>query len=237
MFYSFDSNNLGNIPNQMSNLKRWILWKAIDDSYANFLYEESLRAFCDFTFPLKKRIVEGRIGTKKPISPITKKVFRRSLDECCHLDEIHKIYETIGDKTSWGIGFSSHGNEDILVLDFDRCLDKNRKIISKNLENFIYKLDNYTEISPSYIGLRVFLYFKTIKKINRSFSIESKIGKDICEKYSCKGIELWNKDKFATVTGNLYDKNLNKIKNNNLIIDEFILDSEKLTRKKIHVRD
>lgn len=206
MPYHFNDSNWAYIPAELANLKRWIAWKYIDKEYPDGVM---------------------RI-TKVPRSVITHKNFKRNTNECVTLNELKSIYKTYKYDDFWaGIGFSSHGNENILVLDFDDCLNENNDFKSQSLKDLIYSLGSYTEISPSGKGIRVFVVFETDKKIFYSFQVISKRGVELCNKFACKGIELWNKDKFATVTGNLLDKNLDKIVKKDLITNEFIVSAEK----------
>jgi primase-polymerase (primpol)-like protein len=205
MPYSFNDSNWSNIPSELANLKRWIAWKYIDKEYP-----------------------DGVIRTTKvPISVVTHKNFRRDTNECVSLNELKLIYKTYKYDDFWaGIGFSSHGDENILVLDFDDCLNENNEFKSQDLKDLIYSLRSYTEISPSGKGIRVFTCLETDKKIFYSFQVISKRGVELCNKFGCKGIELWNKNKFATVTGNFLDKNLDKIVKNDLVVNDFIVSAE-----------
>ena len=200
MLYTFNENNWINIPNDLACLSRWIVWKYVNKKYFDGIY---------------------RI-TKVPISAVTHANFKRIENECLTLNEIAKVYKAYKGDDKWaGVGFSSHGTENVLVLDFDECLEDS-KIKSNLLKDFIYQLNSYTEISPSGKGIRIFVKYKTREKIFYSFQVISNRGVDLCKNFGCKGIEIWNKNKFATVTGNLFDLNLNKLNTNNLFVEEFV---------------
>lgn len=198
--YSFEDKNWDKIPEELSKLSRWIAWKYINKKYFDGVYRL----------------------TKVPISVVTHANFKRIVDECVSLSDLKKIFKAYRGDDLWaGIGFSSHGDENILVLDFDDCLD-NLQIKSDVLKNLIYQLNSYTEISPSGKGLRVFVKYNSTDKIFYSFQVISERGVDFCNTYKCKGIEIWNKNKFATVTGKIFDENLNKINSNDIIINDFL---------------
>jgi len=209
MLYSFNEENWENIPKELASLKRWIIWKYVDKKYFDGVYRT----------------------TKVPVSAVTHSNFSRTEDECLDLENIKKVYRAYKHDDIWaGIGFSSHGNENIVVLDFDDCLEDS-KIKSKFLKDFIYNLNSYTEISPSGKGVRIFVNYNTEEKIFYSFQVISNRGVDLCNNFNSKGIEIWNKNKFATVTGNLFDKNLNKINSNNVILEDFLLNAKQTLEK------
>lgn len=204
MLYSFDEKNWDNIPKELASLRRWIIWKYVDKKYFDGIYRT----------------------TKVPVSPVTHSNFSRTEEECLDLENTKRVYRAYKHDDIWaGIGFSSHGNENIVVLDFDDCLE-NFKIKSKSLESFIYNLNSYTEISPSGKGVRIFVKYSTPDKIFYSFQVISNRGTDLCTNFNSKGIEIWNKNKFATVTGNLYDNHLDRINSNDLILEDFLSKSK-----------
>lgn len=84
-----------------------------------------------------------------------------------------------------GIGFVLTANDPYCAFDFDDCYDKGQ--INKRIEDYIYKLSSYTEITPSGKGLHV---------ITKA---------ELPERGRKKGnFEAYDADRYVTVTGKTY---------------------------------
>jgi hypothetical protein len=90
------------------------------------------------------------------------------------------------DKSLAGIGFVFSADDPYCGVDLDNCIDEDGNIKPWASE-LIAKLDSYTEISPSGQGLKVFI------KANKP-------GKRCRKAYHDGGIEIYDRDRFFTVT-------------------------------------
>lgn len=129
-----------------------------------------------------------------------------------------------------GIGFvlGNGSKNNFCGLDIDDCIDANGNISSEANE-IIEFLDTYTEISPSGNGVHCIFYAQ-------------KSGKN-CKIYKedwCKCLELYDKDRYFTLTGNMIrNKNIAYRQNEcdeiyNTYFKNFIFTREELNSKSSH---
>ena len=91
------------------------------------------------------------------------------------------------DKSLAGVGFVFTADDPYCGVDLDNCLNADGSI-KPWASDLLTKLDSYTEISPSGLGLKVFI------KANKP-------GKRCRKAYHDDGIEIYDRDRFFTVTG------------------------------------
>lgn len=86
-----------------------------------------------------------------------------------------------------GIGFLLTPEDDIVGLDFDDCFDEETGTIREWAYDIINDVDSFTEISPSGTGLHVYTY--------------GELDPGYMNKNSELGFEMYDEDRFFTVTG------------------------------------
>ena len=89
-----------------------------------------------------------------------------------------------------GIGFVFNNIDEYIGIDLDNCIIDNQ--INSFAQKIIILLDSYTEYSPSRNGLHIICKAEQFKNIN--------IG------IKRNNIEIYNNDRFFTVTGDIYLK-------------------------------
>ena len=98
--------------------------------------------------------------------------------------EVIEALEGAGNNGYDGIGFLLGGGW--IGVDFDHCLDKTAGL-DPRVESWVQRFDSYTEKSPSETGLHI---------ITRGLLTGGSVKRDWCE--------LYDKDRYFTVTGNVY---------------------------------
>lgn len=90
-----------------------------------------------------------------------------------------------------GIGFVFSSKDDYIGIDLDDCVDElgNVNFFAQKIINM---LNSYTEYSPSNKGLHIICKAKLLK--NQNIGIKK------------NNIEIYNNDRFFTMTGNMYLK-------------------------------
>lgn len=101
-----------------------------------------------------------------------------------------------------GIGFMLTQDIKIIALDLDNCIINSE--LTENAKEIIKKMNTYTEISPSGKGVKVILKINSEKKEN------VKASKKIKE-FDFKELEVINKNKYTTITGNLLQRSYDEI--------------------------
>ncbi len=100
-----------------------------------------------------------------------------------------------------GVGFVIHGaaiDEQIVGFDLDGCRDPKTGEITSWAETIVNQLDSYTEITPSGLGLRVWVKGKLPGK-DRVFSLATSAG--FGDKVK---IEVFDRARYFTVTGDSF---------------------------------
>ena len=85
-----------------------------------------------------------------------------------------------------GIGFVFHEQDPYIGIDIDDCLDPDNLALTKEAENLLNRFNSYTEISPSGMGLHIYL------KSDAAFDGKRK-----------GNVELYSRKRFFTVTGKI----------------------------------
>lgn len=87
-----------------------------------------------------------------------------------------------------GIGFVFSGDDPYCGVDLDDCIDPNTGAIKSWAAEFIEQLASYSEVSPSGTGVKVFV------KANKP-------GQRCRKRYADGEVEIYDNDRFFTVTG------------------------------------
>lgn len=120
---------------------------------------------------------------KIPYNPKTKRPAKAGKPETwSSFEEAIKTYEDGGFS---GIGFELNSN-DIIGIDIDHCIDENTGEVSEQAQRIVDTLDSYTELSPSGLGLHIF--------------VKGDIPAD-GRKNPQKGLEVYKAKRYLTVTG------------------------------------
>jgi len=82
-----------------------------------------------------------------------------------------------------GIGFVLTDHDPYVMIDLDNCIHDNQ--LSPLAEEVVYRLNTYTEVSPSQTGLRLFIYHEGAVTLKRDT------------------IEIYYNGRWATLTGNV----------------------------------
>jgi hypothetical protein len=88
-----------------------------------------------------------------------------------------------------GIGFVFSPEDPFGGVDLDNCLDPSTGLPKEWAEPFLEALDTYCEVSPSGTGLKLFM-------------IASKTGERCSKGYADGKVEVYDEERFFTVTGN-----------------------------------
>ncbi len=115
-------------------------------------------------------------GPADATDPKTWGTFEQSVEAC------------VRDSSLTGVGFIFTADDPYCGVDLDNSLDADG-IIKPWAKDLLVRLDSYTEISPSGRGVKVFL------KANKP-------GKRCRKAHQDGGIEIYDRDRFFTVTGN-----------------------------------
>lgn len=151
--------DLANVPQELKDLEQWVCWR----------YEER----------------NGK-ETKLPIQAKTGKLAESDNPETwCDFKTAVAGFKRLG---CAGVGFMFSKDDPYMGADFDDCLS-DQGVIADWAQEFIEKIDSYTEISPSHEGLKAFL----------KAGLNGHLGKN--EKYKTGRIEVYDKKRFFTVTG------------------------------------
>lgn len=124
----YDPQALGNIPAELVNLPRWVVWKLLPNN-------EPGKPPKKFPFDPKN----GR--TAKPGQPETWGTFAQALEAL-----------QAGDYT--GLGFELAG-DGIVGIDLDHVIDPATGQMGEEARQIVDRLDSYTEISPSGTGVHI----------------------------------------------------------------------------------
>lgn len=127
---------------------------------------------------------EGRKGdtTKVPLSPHTG--YKSPANEEKTWSSYEKAAQVAADN-GWGLGFVFTADDNLVGVDLDHMRDAETGDIDTIASDIITKLDSYTEISPSGTGFHIIVSGQLPRGKNR------------------KGpIEMYEEDRFFTVTGN-----------------------------------
>jgi putative DNA primase/helicase len=88
-----------------------------------------------------------------------------------------------------GVGFAISESDGLSLIDLDHCRDPETGIIALWAQEIIRALNSYSEISPSLTGVHVWLFGKLAP------------GSRCKKKYETGNIEMYSRDRYATVTG------------------------------------
>lgn len=108
-----------------------------------------------------------------------------------------------------GVGFVVNG--DIYGFDLDGCRNPQTGEVQDWAEKIVDALDSYTEITPSQTGLRVLVRGELAEKFTHVFNLDPAVG------YGDKvKIEIYNRDRYFTVTGNSYFQEMVEVETRDL---------------------
>jgi hypothetical protein len=135
-------------------------------------------------------ITRGGKQTKAPVSPLGSGLAdSTSADTWGTFDQAVAACQT--DNTLAGIGFVFTADDPYCGVDLDNCIDDQGKL-KPWAEVFVCQLNSYCEISPSGDGVKVFL------KANKP-------SRRCRKKYEDGEVEIYDRDRFFTVTGRQLD--------------------------------
>ena len=134
---------------------------------------------------------EDRNGkpTKVPIAPwATDGV--RSIDKGNpHVWATFRKASNFADKTpGWGLGFVFDRSGPLVGVDLDDCIVDDE--LTETAAEIVDRFDAYTELSPSGTGLHIIA--------------EGELPPDVANKNDSAGVEIYDRDRFFTVTGRVY---------------------------------
>ncbi len=151
--------NLEQIPESLRSIPQWVAWRYV--------------------------VRDGK-PTKAPVSPRDGSMAdTTSKSSWGTFDQAVEVYQR--NRTLAGIGFVFSTDDPFCGIDLDNSIDE-QGTIKPWASELLAKLDSYTEISPSRLGLKVFV--KSIKH-----------GKRCRKAYHDGEIEIYDRDRFFTVTG------------------------------------
>jgi putative DNA primase/helicase len=122
-----DSINVGNIPKELKDKKKWVLWRWVNRA--------------------GKR-------TKPPLQINGKKAEVNNPETWASFDEVVKELQNKEGKYS-GIGFVLTEDDNIVAWDLDHCLNPKTGELEPWAEHIVKTHNSYTEITPSGEGLRI----------------------------------------------------------------------------------
>ncbi len=126
--------------------------------------------------------------SKAPINPITGSL-ASSTDPSDWGSFAKAIEACQADPKLAGVGFVFTADDPYCGVDLDNCIDPESGQLKRWAADFLAKLDSYTETSPSGTGVKVFI------KANKP-------GRRCRKAYQDGEIEIYDRDRFFTVTGN-----------------------------------
>ena len=121
--------NLGNIPEELQALDRWVCW------------QHASRA--------------GKL-TKVPKNP-KHPIRNAAVDDPSTWGTFEQAVKTYNRGRMRGIGLVLVADDDLMVFDLDHCRDTETGVVEEGAQNIIDRLNSYTEISPSGTGVHVFV--------------------------------------------------------------------------------
>ena len=133
--------------------------------------------------------VENRDGkpTKVPyVAGSTQRASSTAPAEWRTFDEAFAAFQA--DSTIIGVGFVFASAGGFCGVDIDDCRDAETGIVLPWAQEIISSLASYTEVSPSGTGVKIFLR-------------ASKPGKKCRKRYESGEVEMYDRDRFFTVTG------------------------------------
>jgi putative DNA primase/helicase len=119
----------------------------------------------------------GQKWTKPPFHP---NGYKASKTNPNHYSEFVKVMAAYQKGGFDGIGFVLTKNDPFVAIDIDHCLDGT--VLTEEAKKIIKMMGSYTEISPSGVGIRIF--------------VKGAIPRNLK-----KGIEMYGHDSYVTVTG------------------------------------
>lgn len=132
-------------------------------------------------------ISEKKDGTKKWTKPpMNTEGFKVSITDPANWDTFDNVMQAYDTGRFDGIGFALSYNDDLMGVDLDHCIKDGK--VQPEAQEIIDRLKSYTEISPSGEGIRIFGY--------------GNLPEHGRKKDSKRGIEVYDDERYLTVTGN-----------------------------------
>jgi len=126
--------------------------------------------------------------TKAPINPHTG-LLASSTDSSTWGTFSQAMQACERNKSLAGVGFVFSADDPYCGVDLDDSIDEATRELKPWAQQIVDRLDSYTEISPSGLGLKVFIK-------------ASKPGSRCRKAYHDGEVEIYDRDRFFTVTGN-----------------------------------
>lgn len=157
--YKKNTVDIENIPEELKVRNQWVAWKTEERD-------------------------NGKIA-KIPVSPISGR--NASVSNPATWASFEVALKYYSDNSSMaGIGFVFHEQDPYIGIDIDDCLDPDNLALTKEAEDLLNRFNSYTEISPSGMGLHIYL------KSDAAFDGKRK-----------GNVELYSRKRFFTVTGKI----------------------------------
>ncbi|APC08286.1 AAA family ATPase [Neomoorella thermoacetica] len=151
--------NKSNIPNELKALQQWVVWR----------YEER----------------DGK-PTKPPYDPQTGR--HASVSDPNTWASFDEALATCEGGDYDGIGLALTETDDLIGIDLDHCVNPETGEITDQVMEIIEKINSYTEISPSGVGIRI------IAKVSNKTSLP--------EGRKAGNVEFYTSSRYLTLTGN-----------------------------------
>jgi putative DNA primase/helicase len=125
-----------NIPPELQALPHWILWRWVQKP-------------------------DGK-WTKPPLQPDGRNAKADDPNTWASFDFVRTAFDTaLGNGHRFdGVGFVLTAQDPFCGFDFDNCLNTSGEITLARVAEFVAALNSYTEVSPSFTGLRVIVRAK-----------------------------------------------------------------------------
>jgi hypothetical protein len=170
-----DCPEFANIPREWHDRQQFVNWRFVADDKAGWTKRPCHHALYDAD-PLKFRW-SGATPEWGPLGRDTWRTFGVAA-AWCHITERLGLV---------GLGFVFTEDDPYVFIDFDKVIDRATGLIKDpRVEGWLRELDSYTEVSPSGVGLHVFLRGKKPPGGNKNKQAS---------------VEVYDRDRFTTLTG------------------------------------
>lgn len=179
--------NLKNVPSELKELDSWICWK-----------EEPAQN--EQAKPRKVPVSPHTLLNASSTNPVTWSSYATAL----------KLFRR--NELFAGIGFVFAASDPYAGIDLDNCRNKETGELDLWALEFVRFIDSYTEVSPSGMGLKVFIRAKLIDKKNH---------------FEFRGheIEVYDRSRYFAVTGERIEQSVEAINDRQKVL-EFLLPDE-----------
>lgn len=177
--------------------------------------KENLKRCLDV--PSAERIFVLYDINKRPLSPLNCKMIDiTSGNDLTTLDKALNACKEYKQARGIGIVLGETSKGVLCGIDIDGCIDE-QGVIHPEAQKIVNAFDSYTEFSPSGKGVHILLYAKKKGKKCKINSLKW-----------CKGLEVYDKNRYFTLTGNCINNSIiqNKQKELDIFYDKYFKDDE-----------